>query len=551
VSGLRVAQVGAWVPAAIGLGYGLGHPGTAGTALTAGAGVVFAGTLLRLRHRWMYQWLGSALLKRGQPVSSQLVLRGAPDPGIAALRWTLVPELRIRGAGPANAKIGVIEDGSSWAAVVGLEPEHPGAELPPALLAPVLYGDGVTLAAVQVLVHTVPAPRRGLPRTELIRVALRLDPRTAGHGNEDLGVPSFQRTLRLRARQVVELLAAEGWRGHVLDAEEARAALLTGTALESAGSRKGRQRWRSWTCGGYRHSVFWLRRWPASGLPALQEKLSRLRVDGTALSVTLVPGRNGVTATALLRVISQRRTGSAVRKAGRACRTQLVPLNGEHHQGVLATLPLGREVQSPIAWRPYHRIGRGAALRAGGQGLVLGKGEHGLVALPLFQGAPSQTALLSDSRLAWVLALRAVGAGALVRVVTSRPALWSPLKKWLELAPPGIDPVEGTALDPWLLLDDATGATGEPTPWCSHVDLLSEPSPGILGEYQTVLLHRPATAAIDALDRAFDLPKGAAHGLRMMPQHAVALVRPGSVHLVDLMPSAEESLMLSREAHLA
>jgi type VII secretion protein EccE len=546
VFGLRAAQVAAWVPAGVGLGYGLGHPGTpAGAALTAGAGVVLAGTMLRLGHRWMYQWAGAVLLTRHRPVSTRLVLPG--EPGIAGLRRTLLPELRIRPAGPANARIGVIEDGSSWTVVVALEPEHAGAELPPALLAPALYGDDVTLAAVQVLVHTVPAPRRGLPRTELIRVALRLDPRTAGPGSERLGVPSFQRTLRMRARQVTELLAPYGWRGRVLTAEEAHAALLTGTALDAAGVPKGRQRWRSWRCGGRRHAVYWLRRWPAGGLPALQENLTRLRVDGTFLSVTLVPSRYGVTATALLRVISERRAAPAVRRLARASRTQLVPLGGEQHEGVLATLPLARETRSPIAWRPYHRIGPSAVLRAGGQGLVLGRGEHGLVTMPFFQGTPFRTALLSDSRLARVLALRAVGAGAYVRVVTSRPGLWSPLRKWLELVPPGTDPVEGTALGPWLVLDDATGAAGEPAPWCARADLLSEPSPGLLGDYPAVLLHRPATAAIDALDRAFGLPRSAAHGLRMMPRHAVALVRPGSVELVDLMPTAEESTLLNED----
>jgi type VII secretion protein EccE len=538
LGGLRAVQAAGWAPAMAGLGYGLTHHGPAGSALVAGAGVVFLGTLSRRHHRWGYQWLATALVKRRRPVPRELVLPGAPDEGVAALRQALLPELRIRSAGPANARIGVIEDGRSWTAVVAVDPAGPGAELRPEILASVLRGDNVTLAAVQVLVHTVPSPGEGPRRTELLRIALRLDPRSAGPGSEAMGAPSFQRALRLRARRAVELLAAHGRRAHVMDAAEVRAALLDDAAL-TTGSPGGRQHWRSWADGDLRHTVFWLRRWPAAGLAAFQEGLP---AQARVLSVTLTPARDETfRATTLVRLVSPRAGAANARRDARRQGARLVPLHGEHHQGVLATLPLGREVETPISWRPRHD---GApVLCEGDHGLPLGTGAHGRpVRLPLFQPASSRIALLSGAPLAVLLALRAVRAGALVRVVTARPGLWPPT---VERVPPGSGPAEGTALRPWVTVDDGTGTPHVPAAWCSSIDLLGEPA--AVGGYDTALVHRPSSTVIDMMTRTYDLPDSAAHGLRMMPRHAVALVRKGSAHLVDLTPSPEESMLLSGE----
>ncbi|MDN3354761.1 type VII secretion protein EccE [Actinomadura sp. DC4] len=528
LAGLRAAQVGVWAPAATGLAYGLTHQGPAGSALAAGAGVVFLSTLARRHHRWGYQWLGTALVRRRRPVPRELVLPGAPDEGVAALRQDLLPELRIRGAGPANARIGVIEDGSCWTAVVAVDAAGPGAELRPEILAPALRGDNVTLAAIQVLVHAVPNPGGGPRRTELTRIALRLDPRTAGPGSETMGAPSFQRALRLRARRVVELLTAHGRRAHTMDAAEVRAALLDDAALTPGAP--SRQHWRAWASGDLRHTVFWLRRWPAAGLAEFGE--------AGVLSVTLTPARgDAFRATTLVRLVAPRTAARDARRAARRQGAQLVPLHGEHHQGVLATLPLGREVETPVSWRPRHTAA--PLLREGGQGLLLGTGAHGQELLPVFQPGPVRIALLAGPAVAALLARRAADAGALVRAVTARPGLWPTS---IERVPPGAGPVEGTSLRPWVTLDDGTGSPPAPAPWCASLDLL--PEPATVATYDTALVHRPAAAVVDAVTRAYELPGAATNALRLMPRHAVALVRKGSVRLVDLTPSPEETALL-------
>jgi type VII secretion protein EccE len=536
-AGLRATQAGAWAPAVAGLGYGLTHPGPAGTALAAGAGVVFLGTLSRWHHRWGYQWLGAALVRRRRPVRGEPVPPGAGE-GIAVLRRTLRPELRIRSAGPANARIGVVEDGCSWTAVVAVDPGGPGAELRPETLAPVLRGDSVTLAAVQVLVHAVPAADGGPLRTELVRIALRLDPRTAGHGSETMGAPSFQRALRLRARKVVELLAAQGRPAHAMDADEVRAALLDDAALASP-APAARQHWRSWAAGGLRHTVCWLRRWPAAGLAGLHETLP---ATASLLSVTLTPDRGGAyRATTLVRLIAPRVAVADARRAARRLGAHLVPVHGEHHQGVLATLPLAREIETPVAWRPWHDTA--PALREGEHGFALGTGAAGRPALlPLFQPAPSRVALLAGTPVAVLLALRAARAGALVRAVTARPEAWP---SSVERVPPGTEPAEGTALRPRVIVDDGTGTPNLTTAWCSSIELLGEPA--MVGGYDAALVHRPSSAVIEAVAKAYELPDSAAHGLRMMPRHAIGLVRRGSVRMVDLAPSTEESALLAED----
>ncbi|MFI0444816.1 type VII secretion protein EccE [Actinomadura sp. 6N118] len=567
VLGLRAGQIAVWPPAAIALGYGWEHPGTAfGTGLVAGGGVVFAATLARFGHRWGYQWAALATTRRRRPVRRADILPDPPDARIAALRAALLPELRIPSAGPPRSKIGVIEDGGSWAAVIAVAHGPSGGaplDILPGALAPVLRGEEIELSAVQVLVHTVPAApgATARPRSELVRVALRVDPRAAGPGSETLRVPSFQRMLRLRARRVVELLTEAGLEARIMDAERARAALLADAAIEPA-APPPRQGWRWWSSGRHRHIVYWAKRWPRAGMAELQRGLAAVPAHGTVLSVTLAPAPHGaVSTTALLRVITAdgrrpaRDARRAVRAGARAAGARLIPLTGEQHRGVLATLPLARELSGPVVWRGAHRAGTepGTALRTVGGGLPLGRDDTGgVVLLPMFQEEPRHFTVLADARLAGVLALRALRSGAGVCVTAADDAVWSRVQRGagraaerLHLTPPGqAGPAEGTCLRPWLVFTEGAPAAVTPRSWCSTVEFRAEGGAGSLGPKDTAVVHRPAGSTVDALAQAFRLPRRAAFELRMLPPNAVALVRRGEVRVVDLALADNERELL-------
>ncbi|TYK43072.1 type VII secretion protein EccE [Actinomadura decatromicini] len=563
--GLRAVQIAAWPPAVLAVAHGLDRPGAAGAALVATGGAVLAATLTRAGHRWGYQWLATALLRRRRPVRAALAPDAAPDPGLAALRATLLPELRIPHAGPARSKIGVIEDGGAWTVVISVARGADGtgpADLLPGALASVLHGDEITLSAVQVLVHAVHGGLGGRPRSELARIALRVDPRTAGPGSEALRVPSFQRTLRLRARRVVEMLAAAGLEARIMDAGQARAALLADAAVDPSAGRPAHQGWRYWSAGRHRHTVLWVRTWPRTGLSALQDGLAGLPAHGTVLSVTLAPAPDGtVAATALIRVITSAGRGRAeaarraARRLARSHGARLVPLTGEHHRGVLATLPLARAIDGRVTWRHAHRAGTGpaTAVRVVGGGLPLGRDGTGApVLLPAFRETPTRIALLADARLAGVLVLRALRSGAAVGIAGGDQAAWAGVARAagsaaarLRMASPDDPaPVEGTCSLPWLLVGGGAPAHEPPGAWCTSVEILGEGGAGPLGAHDATVVHRPAAAAVDALCRTFRLPRRMADDLRMLPPQAVALVRRGTVRVVDLSPTEDERRLL-------
>jgi hypothetical protein len=152
-------------------------------------------------------------------------------------------------------------------------------------------------------------------------------------------------------------------------------------------------------------------------------------------------------------------------------------LDGEHHAGLIATLPLGGgqtlDVPGRLVDRPLPgAVVDGLDLPVGSAGLMLGSNRHGQpVIARLFRPEQTRALLVGGVRCAQLLALRAMALGARVVVQTARPQAWEPFVRGaavpgesIALVPPGraIEIPPGSALHPLLVIVDV-GPVGADT----------------------------------------------------------------------------------------
>src|SRR5262249_1776271 len=244
------------------------------------------------------------------------------DPRLAAL-GELVPGLDVAGINlRSGERIGVAYDGQSWVGVVAVEPAEdvvPRAQqtpwLPMRSLAEVLTVDDIALAGVQVLRYTAPAPaavlpaqsaaaasygqlnRRGTPASQHVWIALRLDPalcldavQARGGGQE-----GGQRAVKRCVARVLELLDAAGVHGRALDEETLRSVLALSGGVRPVpappGTRRTDESWSYWQGDGTVHVTWWIRSWPARGIPmlALAGAVAGVPASAVTVSLTLHP----------------------------------------------------------------------------------------------------------------------------------------------------------------------------------------------------------------------------------------------------------------------
>jgi hypothetical protein len=158
-------------------------------------------------------------------------------------------------------------------------------------------------------------------------------------------------------------------------------------------------------------------------------------------------------------------------------------LDGEHLDGLIATLPLGGCRTNDVpGWAAdgilQADILEGLELPMSAAGLMLGSNRHGHpVIARLFRREQTRMLLVGGVRCAQLVALRAMALGARVVVQTARPQAWDPFARGaavpgeaIALVPPGlaVQTPPGSALHPVLVVVDigpAGADTGPGTGW--------------------------------------------------------------------------------------
>jgi hypothetical protein len=184
-----------------------------------------------------------------------------------------------------------------------------------------------------------------------------------------------------------------------------------------------------------------------------------------------------------------------------------------------------------------------------------GAEDGGPVAISFFTGAGTRTAVIGDPLLHRLVGLRALGSGARLQVVTSRPGPWLKLRgqsgqpdRMIVVRPGKQPPTDGTRADPWMVIDDA----GSPSviasgPWLAVVSALSE-SAGqqpIAPGYDAIVIGRSSPALADSVAASFDLTPPSARSLRVVPDGQVAVARSGLIRFARLVPDGAERSVLA------
>jgi type VII secretion protein EccE len=437
----------------------------------AGLAVVAFG---RWRRRWLYQWLGVALR-------------------YAARQHTLSLDLEL-------AADGVIEDEYGVSALLEVgDPASLLSDAPLALPAPASLLPPVSPDApgvhVQFVVSGSPARTAGIPATsyrqltegriaayQRILLAVRVLRDDGGWTGEDL-----RRTLASTVRRVRRRLDQERIPHRPL------------TALPDLAVAPVRESWPGLFADGLRQACLRIGNLPVLRPELAEQVVSRLlAVPATAVTVSLAASRAG--SDLVVRVAAPDPAGLAtavqgVRRLLGAVGLTVRRLDGEHLDGLLASLPLGRV----LVPGPAGALGERASTLPG-SGVMVGRNRRGSpVIARLVRPEPTRVLLVGGIRAAETLTLRALALGAHVLVQTGRPAAWEPFLRAVSLpsdtiamVPPGQTvalPPAGR-LAPQLVVVDVGTAAGDP--------------PGGYGPWRTTMVVRDdlAAADVDPLARA-------------------------------------------------
>jgi hypothetical protein len=208
-----------------------------------------------------------------------------------------------------------------------------------------------------------------------------------------------------------------------------------------------------------------------------------LPAAATTVAVTAGPRPDGGTAVDLTVRIAAPDAGSlglatqALKKLLTAERAQVRRLDGEHLDGLGATLPLGGAAPPDLPGRPADgvvpaAVADGLDLPIGAAGMMIGLNRHGApVVARFFRPEQTRALLVGGVRLAQLIALRAMALGARVVVQTARPQAWSPFVRGaavpgesIAVIPPGraVEIPPGSPLHPLLVVVDV-GPVGADT----------------------------------------------------------------------------------------
>lgn len=577
VLGASVGQFIGWQIVAVAVAIALTRRGPVSWALIAVALLGCVLTMARWRHRWAYEWLITAWTHRREASGSRS-------------RSIEVCPARLR----SGTEAGIAHDGSGFSVIVAIQTRPcgpPVIDLPVASLAGLIDLQDASVCAVQLVFHAELAPAgpavaatayrnlgyHQVPRSQSAWLALRHDPALSRYAVGSAGSArdvqaSLLRGLAGRGSRALDVLAGDGLKGQVLDVSAARE-LLTRTLVAMPAAGRGRTpgavpgaRWDAWPGSGEQHVTYWLRRWPAGGIHAVQSALNAVPARSITTSVLVTAaaaGRFGLTATVRVTAgqdADRAALDHAVRTAAASCGAQLTRLDGRHLAGVLATLPLGRPLAGDFA-AGTHESGPDAFVSVTAGGVVIGPQAGGEdvgspIAIPFFAAdAGTRTAVIGDPLLHRLLALRALGSGARLQVVTSRPGPWLKLRgqagqpdRMTVVRPGKQPPADGTRADPWLVIDDtgspAVAASG---PWLAVVSALSD-SAGLQAvppSCDAIVIGRSSAPLAASVVAALDLPPRTARSLQAIPDGQVAVAWRGLIRFARLVPDGVERSVLA------
>lgn len=291
-----------------------------------------------------------------------------------------LPRLQItQTTSAAGGEIGVVADGNSWAALLELTSDDVliadhGAELNLESLGDLIQQDDVLFAGIQVVTLTVPAPTAAMltpdspamssyleivggnatpPAVRRTWIALRLDPKLCleavdRRGSELAGVLA---TLRFGLHRAQAALKRQGVATRALDpvAISEVLALSSGASPHHEGERT-RETWRQWSCDSLVHETRTVSSFgsdPTANYQALLDAVAQSPAMMVLTSFTLSPGQR---ARGAVRHVSHDQEQAAASDEELipelAGRISFGPLGGVQVPGMLATVPLGRQVDA-------------------------------------------------------------------------------------------------------------------------------------------------------------------------------------------------------------
>ncbi|GID30103.1 hypothetical protein Abr02nite_50860 [Paractinoplanes brasiliensis] len=451
-------------------------------------------TWLRLRRRWAFEWLGVALRFGARRHST------AVDSDPMALLRFLAPGARVEQTELAGDPAAVVVDGHGLTAVLelgdpaGLLAEEASDVPSPATLLPSAEAE-LPPVMIQLLLTGAPAPSlragMGTPANSYRQLT---EGRLLGHSRALLAVrvlraegwseDELRRSLSGLARKLVRRLSAVPAR----PLGEPAALRVIAELAHDDGTEPAQEAWPALRVGGLTQTTFRLRRWPDPQVETSRRLVSRLlTLPAAATTVSMTAGPQAAHAVTPLdmtvRLAAPEATSLAVatqalQKLLSGERASAPRLDGEHLQGLFATLPLGG-LPCAVPGLPADGVQpaellEGLHLPVGTSGLMLGRNRHGSpVVIRLFRPELTRALLVGGVRAAQLVALRAMALGARVVVQTARPRAWEPFVRGaavpgesIAVVPPGrpIEIAPGSALHPLLIVVDIgpVGADNRP-----------------------------------------------------------------------------------------
>ncbi|WP_433373276.1 type VII secretion protein EccE [Actinoplanes sp. CA-142083] len=493
--GIRASQLVGTQVAAAALLIGAVNGPVALAAAAVPAVLILALTWLRVRGRWVFEWIGVAMRFGGRKHTAP------PGPAVGALLELVAPGSRVEQTDLAGDPAAVIVDGLGLTAVLelgdpaGLLAEDSQALPSPASLLPPA-GPEQPPVLIQLLLSGAPAPSvragAGTPANSYRQLT---EGRLLGHSRALLAVRVLRaegwsddellRTLSGLVRKMTRRLSAAPAR----PLGEAAALRALAEIAHDEGVGGAQETWPGLRVGGLAQTTFRLRRWPDTRIETARRLVPRmltLPAAATTVSLTAGPrpahGPTPIDLTVRLAAPDPATLGvaaQALRKVVSAEHAHVRRLDGEQLMGLAATLPLGGSgTPSAVPGLPPEvqpaDQSDALILPVGTSGLMLGRNRHGNpVVARLFRPEQTRVLLVGGVRCAQLISLRAMALGARVVVQTARPQAWEPFVRGaavpgesIAVVPPGraFEIAPGSALHPLLVVVDvgAVGADNRP-----------------------------------------------------------------------------------------
>jgi len=371
---VHVGQICLWEAAVAALVAVIGRPLTVLVPVVVAATLIVLITAVRVRRRWLYQWLGLRLrylVRRRSHLldpsrSPALVLLDAVAPG--AILRTIEVE---------GDPVGVIEHAGGVTAILepmpverGLIVEKPTPLPSPVSLLPLAEADDPTVST-QVLLQVTPAPpladpteapaesyrqllAGSVPAQRRAWIALQVQRTVDAYSDAEL-----QQALTGAVRRMRRRLGKDGRPVRVLDQDEVIVALTTLAHLDdepvggplTGRSDQIRENWRGWRAGAVPQTCFRVASWPDGDRlerdgRLLLDRLSTVSTLGTTCAVATRRAGDHLEVEAAIRIAaptaaSLERAAVQLETEAKAVGAQLRRLDGEQSLGAAASLPLG------------------------------------------------------------------------------------------------------------------------------------------------------------------------------------------------------------------